>query len=149
MDTLNKDTLKELGDIIQKNEDAWQGYKKAAEHVESRALMRYFSRKAEERNAFNANLRNTIRGYHKDFDTDGSILGTVHRGWMDLKSLFSSNNEEAMLEESIRGDKAALEEYDDVLEEALPIDVRDLLLSQRARISQDIRQNTRLEDLED
>jgi uncharacterized protein (TIGR02284 family) len=34
---------------------------------------------------------------------------------MTLKSLFSANDEEAILEEAIRGEKASLEEYAEIL----------------------------------
>lgn len=149
MNTLKEDSLEELKDIIEKNEDARRGYANAAEHVESAGLKRYFARKAEERNSFNNDLRRAVGSYQEDFAKKTSFLGDIHRGWMDLKSLFSANDEEAMLEESIRGDKAAIEEYDDVLEEELPIELRDLLLAQRAQISSDVAQNRRLEDLQD
>jgi hypothetical protein len=67
---------------------------------------------------------------------------------MDFKSMFAADDDEAMLEESIRGDKAAVDEYDDVLEEdSLPLGLRNLLLNQRTRIKTDLERNKSLEDL--
>jgi uncharacterized protein (TIGR02284 family) len=54
---------------------------------------------------------------------------------MDVKALFAADNDEAMLEEAIRGEKAALEEYQDALKEQdLPRSVFTLLTSQMAQI---------------
>ena len=38
----------------------------------------------------------------------------MHRAWMDVKALFSANDDDSMLEEAIRGEKASVEEYDEV-----------------------------------
>ena len=45
------------------------------------------------------------------------MKGAIHRNWMSLKSLFSSNDEKAILEEALRGEKASLEEYKEILKE--------------------------------
>ena len=50
-------------------------------------------------------------------EDDGSLKGIMHRNWMSLKSLFSSNDEEAILEEALRGEKESLDEYTNILKE--------------------------------
>lgn len=141
--------LDELEEILEKNIDAERGYSKAAEKAENPALKRYFENKSRERREFNSDLKTQIKAAYSDFDEDGSFTGSIHRTWMDLKSIFSANDDEAMLEESIRGDKAAVEEYDDVLEEeSLPVGLRNLLLNQRTKIKTDLERNKTLEDLQ-
>ncbi len=146
MSTIKDDTLDELKDIIRKNNDAREGYAKAAEHAERAHFKNYFRKKSQERARFNEELQGGIGNYVADFKGDTSFLGNIHRGWMDLKAMFSSNDEESMLEEALRGDKNAVKEYDDVLEESLPMDLRDLLMTQRSKIQSDIENNDRLED---
>lgn len=141
--------LDELEEILEKNIDAERGYSKAAEKAENPAVKRYFENKSRERREFNSDLKTQIKAAYSDFDEDGSFTGSIHRTWMDLKSIFSANDDEAMLEESIRGDKAAVEEYDDVLEEeSLPVGLRNLLLNQRTKIKTDLERNKTLEDLQ-
>lgn len=141
--------LDELEEILEKNIDAERGYSKAADKAENPALKRYFENKSMERRDFNSELKTQIKAAYSDFDEDGSFTGSIHRTWMDLKSIFSANDDEAMLEESIRGDKAAVEEYDDVLEEeSLPLGLRNLLLHQRTKIKTDLEKNKTLEDLQ-
>lgn len=148
MNTKN-DLLDELEEILEKNIDAVKGYTKAAEKAESPSLKSYFETKSRERQEFNRDLKAEIKAAYSDFDEDGSFTGSIHRTWMDLKSIFSANDDESMLEESVRGDKAAVEEYDDVLEEeSLAVGLRNLLLNQRAKIKTDLERNKTLEDIQ-
>lgn len=140
--------LDEIEEILEKNEDARKGYEKAADNAEGGKLGSYFRRKAAKRKEFNTKLRRAIKGAYTDFDQDGSFGGSMHRAWMDVKNLFSADSDESMLEESIKGDKAAVEEYNDVIGyENLPMELKNLLVSQRDEIQRDISQNDSLENL--
>lgn len=148
MNTKNKEILDELEEIVEKNRDAVKGYSKAAENTDDAALKSYFQRKSAERREFNDSLVREIKGAYPDFDEKGSFTGSVHRAWMDVKALFSADDAESMLEESIRGDKAALAEYEDVIQdENLPMGLRNVLIAQRDHIQADLSQNRTLEDL--
>jgi uncharacterized protein (TIGR02284 family) len=148
MDTTNEKIYEEIQEILEKNKDAVKGFSKAAENSKSVPLKAYFTRKSSERKAFNEKLISEIKNAYIDFDVDGSFSGTIHRAWMDVKALFSSDNDESMLEESIRGDKAAIDEYDDILEyKALPLGLKQLLKEQRGKIHMDLVKNKTLEDL--
>ncbi|MEE3149053.1 MAG: PA2169 family four-helix-bundle protein, partial [Bacteroidota bacterium] len=48
-------------------------------------------------------------------DKGTSVAGDAHRLWMNVKSTLSKNSEEAILEETIRGEKNAIEEYQSIL----------------------------------
>ncbi len=138
----------EIKEILAKNEDAFKGYEKAAENADSNSLTTYFRQKATKRKEFNVSLRREIKVAYADFDDSGSFGGTIHRAWMDIKNLFSADSDESMLEESITGDKAAIDEYNDVIEyKNLPIGLKNLLISQRDDIQRDIAENDTLESL--
>lgn len=57
---------------------------------------------------FNAQLKREMVVNYKEIDDEGSFTGTMHRVWMDVKALFSADNDESMLEEAIRGEKRLL-----------------------------------------
>ncbi|MDT7827775.1 PA2169 family four-helix-bundle protein [Pricia sp. S334] len=140
--------LDEIEEILEKNEDARKGYEKAADNADSNALAGYFREKASKRREFNTKLKHEIKDAYPDFDEDGSFTGSMHRAWMDVKSLFSADDDESMLEESIKGDKAAIDEYNDVIEyDNLAPGLKTLLISQRDEIQRDIAQNDSLESL--
>jgi uncharacterized protein (TIGR02284 family) len=148
METSNEKIYKEIREILEKNRDAEKGYAKAADKVESTDLKAYFTRKSNDRREFNAKLVRELQNAYTDFDANGSFGGNIHRAWMDVKALFSLDNDEAMLEEAIRGDKAAIDEYDDVLDYAnLPTGLRFLLSEQREKIEREVANNKTLEDI--
>lgn len=124
-----------LNELLIKNYDAEKGYLNAMENVDSPNLKIFFKRRASERSQFAKELRTEILRYGEIPEDSGSFKGTMHRNWMSLKSLFSSNDEEAILEEAIRGEEASLEEYKDILNDrTLPPSIDSLLVKQKNAI---------------
>ncbi|NNE77952.1 MAG: PA2169 family four-helix-bundle protein [Pricia sp.] len=150
METKNRKLVDQLEEILEKNRDAERGYSKAAENADSRSLQSYFRKKSQERKTFNDELKRELVATYDEIDDDGSFTGTMHRAWMDIKNFFSGNSDESMLEEAIRGDKAAVEEYEEVLKkEALPMQVSTIIRNQMMKIRTDLNNIQSLEDLED
>ena len=124
-----------LNELLVKNYDAEKGYINAVENVESPTLKIFFQRRARERSEFAKELRAEILLYGQEPKESGSFKGAVHRNWMSLKSLFSSNDEEAILEEAIRGEESSLEEYNEILKDkTLPPSIDSLLINQKKAI---------------
>lgn len=148
MSTYTEEVGNKLNELLEKTYDAEKGFKKAAENVEHSALKSYFNDKAQERYNFGHELKREIKSFNQDVDKGGSFTGAAHRAWMDVKSLFSNDDEESMLEEAIRGEKAALDEYQDVLNEtSLPSSTKSILESQKNTISNGLSRIKTLEDL--
>ncbi len=138
-----------IREILEKNRDAQKGFAKAAENASANALREHFRKKSGDRKDFNQQLLAEVRTGYPNMDVEGSFTGTLHRAWMDFRALFLADDDESMLEESLRGDRAAIEEYDDVLEyKALPVGLHHLLSEQREKILTDVRNIATLEDLE-
>lgn len=149
METKNKKLVDQLEEILEKNRDAEKGYTKAAKNADRAKLQSYFQRKAQERGQFNTRLKNELVASYDEIDDDGSFTGTIHRTWMDIKSFFSGNDDETMLNEAVRGDKAAVNEYEEVLKDtALPPTIATIIRDQSTKISSDLNKIKRLEDLE-
>ena len=137
-----------INEIIQKNEDAIKGYEKAAENAKEIGLKHYFLTKSKERRNFLVGLKATVPALETRDDMNGSTTGAVHRAWMDVKAFFSGDNDEAMLEEAIRGDKAAVEEYNEVLAKTdLPVETAKIIREQRNWIVTNLDKIKRLEDV--
>lgn len=148
MSTYSETIGSKLNDLLEKTYDAEKGFKKAAENTEHSNLKAYFERKAHERYKFGHELKSEIQSYGQEVDAGDSITSKAHRTWMDVKALFSSDNEESMLEEAIRGEKASVEEYEDVLREStLPPSTATLLNKQKSAIEGGLSTIKRLEDL--
>jgi len=118
-----------------KNYDAEKGYLNAMSNVDDKNLKIFFKRRASERSQFAKELRTEILRYGEVPEDSGTFKGTVHRNWMSLKSALSSNNEEKILEEAIRGEEASLEEYDKLMKENnLPPTIDELIFRHRNSI---------------
>lgn len=124
-----------LNDVLKKSFDAEKGYLTAAENVDNTDLKKYFEERAFERREFAKKLQSEIKTFGVHPKNDTSFEADAHRIWMNFRAALSSNNEEAILKETIRGEEAAIEEYNDILKEStLPKSTYDLLMKQRSTI---------------
>ncbi len=124
-----------------------KGFKKAAENIEHPSLKTYFKSKAEERYNFGHELKSEIRNFGEEPDKGSSFAGDAHRTWMNLKTSLSSDKEEAVLEEAIRGEKASVEEYNEVLKDTnLPASTGNILTKQRDSITASLNKVKTLEN---
>ncbi|CAM3480800.1 ferritin-like domain-containing protein [Aequorivita lipolytica] len=137
--------------LIEKNNDAYKGFKKASENAESKHLRDYLIQQASERQAFAKKLTGSLMMYNPDFDVDttGSVTGSLHRTWIDGKAALSMDDDESILEECIRGDKASVEEYQEFLEDypSTSTEVSNTIREQLHNIKSTLERVSRLEDL--
>ena len=148
MNTYTETIGNKLNDLLEKTYDAEKGFKKAAENIDNSYLKGFFERKAKQRYTFGHELKTEIKSFGQDVEKGDSMTSKAHRTWMDLKAMFSSNSEEAMLEEAIRGENAAVKEYKEVLNEtALPQSTALLLKKQCNAIEVGFNNIKTLEDI--
>src|SRR5690606_14329487 len=125
-----------LFDLLEKTFDLEKLYEKAAVHANSPDLKEFFGQKAMERQGFGNDLKMDIMAYRPDSDNEGTASGKMQRGWMDVKAFFSANNDRAMLKEAVKGERKALDEYNEALELTnLPPSTEVLLTRQRSSIA--------------
>jgi|SRR6056297_109689 len=135
--------------IIEKNEDSVKGFEKAAENAKERGIKNYFEQRAQKRKLFIKTLHNATPALKTGtMEIDGSVKGTMHRMWMDTKTFFSGDTDEAMLEESVRGDKSAISEYNELLTDTMvPHRIREIIREQRDEIKNDLETLQILEEI--
>lgn len=135
MKAYTKEVADIMNAILEKTYDAEQGFLKAAENSKAKSLVIWFTQRAMDRQRFGTQIKWEMGPYVIDVSNNGSVAGGVHRAWIDIKAFVTQDRDEAMLEEAIRGEKAALEEYGAALrEQNLPPSAFALLTSQRAHI---------------
>ncbi len=128
---------KKLNELLEKTYDAEKGYKLAAKKVDAPAVHRFLNDKVQQRYNFGHELKAEIQEYGQLPDKGGSVKGDLHRTWMNLTTSLSGNETERILEEVERGEKASLEQYNDILSDkdlTLPPSTRNLLTRQRDAI---------------
>lgn len=129
--------IDELNDLLTRNYDAEKGFALAAEEVKDQALQDFFKVYSKQRNKFGHDIKDQIVALGGKVDKGTSIAGDIHRGWMDLKGLLTGHDEDAIINECIRGESVALEDYKRVMEdESLDKDTRILVRSHHTKIQE-------------
>lgn len=144
----HKETVNVLQNIIEKNYDAEKGYKKAMEDAKNPALKSFLGEQAAQRSRFATTIDQRLRQLGETPKESGSITGSLHRAWINIKSSVAGNDDEAVLEEVIRGEKASVDEYQDVLKNnTLTPDITQELQTQLRDIQSTLNRVKRLEDI--
>lgn len=144
----HKDTVNVLQGILEKNYDAEKGYKKAMLDAKTPALKNFLQKQAAQRSHFATAIDKELRDLDETPIESGSLTGTLHRAWIDIKSSVAGNDDEAVLEEVIRGEKASVDEYQDVLKNnVLAPQINNVLQSQLNDIQGTLNRVKTLEDI--
>ncbi len=145
---LHDSTVNQLNQLLEKSYDAEKGYKKAIEDTDSVRLQRFFKDRAATRSQFATELHDALHSLNVEPKNSGSTTAAIHRTWMDIKSKFTSDNEEAILEECIRGEKASVEDYKQALNaDHLLTEVKPIIERQLKAIEHSLNTVKKLEDL--
>ena len=148
METNTDKIIAKLHALVQKNRDAEKGFAKAAEIATAKSLASWFKIRARERKMFMEELEVEAASFGPKKEVSGSLSANLHRTWMVIKATFSGDNDEVMLEEAMRGEKAALDEYNGALGEvSLPPTTEVLLKAHRAKIEHGLALLRTLDDI--
>lgn len=130
----NDDAISTLNGLITTCKDGVEGFNDAAEGVERSDLKSMFQEYAAERQQFASELQSLVQTLGGDPEDSSSFAGTLHRGWINIKSAITGGDEAAILNECERGEDSAKKAYKDALEQNLPSHVRDTVQTQYERV---------------
>ena len=124
-DTIDKpirdEILSTLESLIEINRDGQEGFRLAAENAKASDLKAVFGQYSTERAVMIGELQTLERQHGKpDVDDGGTVIGSLHRAWINLRSVIALKNDQAILEEAERGEDAALDAYREALKPASP-----------------------------
>src|SRR5688572_13470527 len=86
-----------LNDLIETLKDGQEGFRTAAEDVQSSDLKSLFSQYSLQRGQFVDELQSVARTLGENQpESQSSVAGALHRGWIDLKSALMSKDEHAI-----------------------------------------------------
>ena len=130
MTDLNKEAISVLNDLIETSKDGQEGFKTCAEDIKHPELKALFAKRSADCAAAAAELQAAVRQLGGDPETSTSVAGDLHRRWVDVKSMFTGKDEEAVLNEAERGEDHALKAYKESLakiEKHQLLHIRDLV----------------------
>jgi len=146
----HKNLVDDLQELLEKNYNAEKGFKNAMEGRKHSDLKQFLKKQSLQKDQFVTELEHLIRSLNDVPKEKGSAKGDVHRTWMDIKTALSSNKDEALLEECIRGEKASKKEYEKKLKESYYTpEVTRIITAQLEEINNTLAKVKTLEDLAD
>lgn len=137
MKSIYEKSISILNNLIETCKDGQHGFATAAKDAKDAELGRVFSQYASQRADYIRELQQRVRAVGGDPDKHGSVSGSLHRGWINLKSAMSSNEPHAVLAECERGEDAAVANYRAALNETeLDSESRALVQRQAAGVQE-------------
>jgi uncharacterized protein (TIGR02284 family) len=117
-----------LNGLIETSKDGQYGFQSAAETVKNADFKSLFTELSAQRQLFVDELQALVRELGEEVEKAGSLAGTLHRGWIDIKAALSSGDEHAVLAECERGEDSAVSAYREALEQnELPQKFREVI----------------------
>ena len=134
---MNINTIKTaLQDLITRLQDAEMGYKKIEEKTEQIGFNEWMGNLASERHRQHQLLENEISKLNGHPDVSTSLLGDLHRLFINFKIEHIDDSLDAIIEEIERGNAILLEDLDKVLNQvALPLTIRDVVMKIRSEVA--------------
>jgi len=123
-----------LNTLIETTKDSSEGFKTAAQHVKNDDIRKKFQDFAQQRESFCRELQEHVSKMGGTAETSGSTLGSIHRGWLNLKSALTTNDK-AIISEVVNGETVAEKYFAEAEEEkSLPQDVLNVVQRQHHSI---------------
>lgn len=105
-----------LNTLISTLIDSVTGFEDAAANIEgSSRLQQLFRERASERRRVVEDLRAEVRRLGGNPEDDGSFLGKAHQRFLDLKSVITGRDEQAIINEVERGEDYLKEKFETAL----------------------------------
>lgn len=125
-----------LNNLIETCKDGELGFKTAAEGLQSSDIKAKFLEYSRQRGEMVRELQTEVRGLGGDPEQTGSVSGSLHRGWLDIKSAITGKSDHAVLNEAERGEDVAKAAYESALKETLPGTADSVVRQQADKVRQ-------------
>jgi len=137
-----KKTVSTLKGLIEICKDGEEGFKTASDNIKDAEYKTALSHFSQQRAMFARELEAEVRrlGSDNTINAEGfisNVTGVVHRGWINIKSVVSKGDAEAIFNECERGEDSAMRAFETALEDkTLPMEVLQLVRSQYVAVKE-------------
>jgi uncharacterized protein (TIGR02284 family) len=131
---MNDKAISTLNSLIETVKDGEQGFRTAAEGLQDPQVKSEFLEYSRQRAHMARELQDEVRRLGADPEKSGSVSGSVHRGWMNIKSVVTGKNDASIIAEAERGEDVAKLAFENALKEDLPSTTLALVRKQAAQV---------------
>jgi uncharacterized protein (TIGR02284 family) len=121
------DVIDTLNDLIETCKDGEQGFITCAEDISNVSTKEMFAVAAQRCRDAAQELQREVQLLGGKAETSGSLSGSAHRRWVDVKSAITGKSDASVLAECERGEDVAKESYQRALEKDLPPNIRAIV----------------------
>jgi uncharacterized protein (TIGR02284 family) len=121
------DVIDTLNDLIETSKDGEEGFRTCAEDIRNPELKRMFTEAAQRCAQAARELQTEVQQLGGKAEKSGSLSGSAHRRWVDIKSSIMGKDDAAVLAECERGEDVAKASYQKALEKDLPPNIRAIV----------------------
>ena len=132
----NDNAVSVLNNLIETCKDGEQGFKVAAEGLASATIKTKFLEYSRQRAQMARELQDEVRRLGGDPEKKGSVAGTMHRGWLNIRAIVSGKDDHAIVAEAERGEDVAKGVYEEAMKEPLPPSAQTVVQQQAAKVRQ-------------
>ena len=131
---LDDATIEGVQKLIRYNIDSADGFKEAAEDIETESIATLFRDLASERQQLATELQTYVQINGEEPVDSGSAMAAVHRTWLNVRSMINGGAAYPMLCEAEKGEDCIKAAYEDVLKGTAGSAVNDVLTQQYAKV---------------
>ena len=124
------DVVDTLNDLIETCKDGENGFLTCAEDIKNQQLKATFTKAAGRCAEAARELQAEVQKLGGTPERKGSLAGSAHRRWVDIKSAIMGKDDAAVLSECERGEDVAKSSYQKALEKDLPAGIKAIVLRQ-------------------
>lgn len=132
----NEEVISTLNELIETCRDGQEGFRTAAEGVQSSDLKQLFHQYSQQRASFVGELQDEVRRLGGEAEDTGSVAASLHRGWIGIKAAVTGRDDRSILAECERGEDSAVSTYRSALDSDLPANVRSVVERQFGEVKQ-------------
>jgi uncharacterized protein (TIGR02284 family) len=109
------DTIRCLNQLIEVCKDGEYGFGACAEYARAPVLQAQLLERSDAYRLSALQLQVRVGELGGAAEVTGSVAGTMHRGWVAVKAVLAVLDDQAVIEEALRGEEAAMQAFDAVL----------------------------------
>ena len=121
------DVIDTLNELIETCKDGELGFRDCAENIRDPSIQQMMMTAGDRCRQGADELQREVQLLGGKAETSGSLAGSAHRRWVDIKGTIMGKDEASVLAECERGEDVAKESYQRALEQELPANIRSIV----------------------
>jgi uncharacterized protein (TIGR02284 family) len=123
-----------LNSLIETLKDGEEGFNTAAEGLTDPQKKSLFLQYSRERAQMAQELQAEVRKLGGDPEKAGSMSGSLHRGWINIKSVVTGKNDASIIAEAEEGEDVAKKAFEEAGKASLPPSASAIVHQQAVRV---------------